>query len=70
MRMGKNDPRVSMSKSVKGKPPRGVGSRNPLKSAAPGEHCPPEDRGSRRTRAVGARDDSDRSSFNQWAPTK
>lgn len=37
MKMGKNDPRVSMSKSVKGKSPINPAGRNPVKSASPYE---------------------------------
>ncbi|HEX2667513.1 MAG TPA: hypothetical protein VHP13_03980 [Gammaproteobacteria bacterium] len=45
MKMGKNDPRSSMSKSVKGKLPVNVTGRNPIRSASPaetacvGEYC-------------------------------
>lgn len=48
MKMGKNDPRDSMSTSVKGKSPLHKGGRNPFKSASPyetpgvGECCPPD----------------------------
>ncbi len=48
MKMGRNDPRSSMSKSVKGKSPINRGSRNPIKSPSPyetpgvGECCPPK----------------------------
>jgi hypothetical protein len=47
MKMGKKDPRESMSKSVKGKAPN-KGGKNPFKSASPyetpgvGEDCPPK----------------------------
>lgn len=47
MKMGKNDPRSSMSKSAKGKSPVNAGGRNPIKSAGPyetpgvGECCVP-----------------------------
>ena len=37
MKMGKSDPRSSMSKSVKSKSPRGQGGGNPIKAASPGE---------------------------------
>src|SRR5438105_4859635 len=37
MKMGKNDPRSSMSKSVKGRSPLNPTGRNPIKSASPGE---------------------------------
>ena len=37
MKMGKNDPRASMSKSVKGKSPINPAGRNPVKSASPYE---------------------------------
>ncbi len=53
MKMGKKDPRASMSKSVKGHPLRGTGGRNPIKSAAPaetpgvGECCAPADKSGR-----------------------
>lgn len=48
MKMGKNDPRSSMSKSVKGTSPINKGGKNPFKSASPyetpgvGECCPPQ----------------------------
>ena len=48
MKMGKNDPRDSMSKSTKGKSPINATGRNPVKSASPyetagvGECCPPK----------------------------
>lgn len=48
MKMGKKDPRASMSKSAKGKSPINPTGRNPIKSASPyetpgvGECCPPE----------------------------
>jgi hypothetical protein len=48
MKMGKNDPRSSMSKSVKGKPSLNKGGKNPFKSASPyetpgvGEGNPPK----------------------------
>ena len=48
MKMGKNDPRPSMSRSVKGKSPRNQGGKNPFKSASPyetpavGECCQPK----------------------------
>jgi hypothetical protein len=48
MKMGKNDPRRSMSKSVKGKPPKNRGGKNPIKSPSPyevqgvGECCSPK----------------------------
>lgn len=48
MKMGKNDPRSSMSKSVKGKSPLHPTGRNPIKSASPyetpgvGECCAPK----------------------------
>ena len=48
MKMGKNDPRSSMSRSVKGKSPLNKGGKNPFKSASPyetpgvGECCPPK----------------------------
>lgn len=48
MKMGRRDPRASMSKSVKGKPINPTG-RNPIKSASPyetagvGEGCAPQD---------------------------
>lgn len=48
MKMGKNDPRASMSKSRKGKSPINPTGRNPIKSASPyetpgvGECCPPK----------------------------
>jgi len=48
MKMGKNDPRSSMSKSVKGKSPLNKGGKNPFKSASPyetpgvGECCAPK----------------------------
>jgi len=47
MKMGKNDPRSSMSPSTKGKP-QNKGGKNPFKSASPyetpgvGEGCPPK----------------------------
>lgn len=47
MKMGKKDPRSSMSRSVKGQP-LNKGGRNPIKSASPyetpgvGECCPPK----------------------------
>lgn len=47
MKMGKNDPRSSMSRSVKGKP-LNKGGKNPFKSASPyetpgvGECCSPK----------------------------
>lgn len=37
MKMGKKDPRASMSKSVKGKSPTQQGGKNPFKSASPYE---------------------------------
>lgn len=37
MKMGKKDPRCSMSKSTKGKSPINKGGRNPLKLASPYE---------------------------------
>ena len=37
MKMGKNDPRSSLSKSVKGKSPTGQGGKNPFKSVSPYE---------------------------------
>ena len=37
MKMSKKDPRASMSKSVKGKSPRGQSGRNPITSASPAE---------------------------------
>lgn len=48
MKMGKKDPRASMSKSAKGKSPINPTGRNPIKSASPyetpgvGECCPPK----------------------------
>ena len=48
MKMGKKDPRSSMSKSVKGSSPLNKGGTNPFKSASPyetpgvGEACPPK----------------------------
>jgi len=48
MKMGRKDPRNSMSRSVKGKSPLNKGGKNPFKSAAPyetpgvGECCPPK----------------------------
>lgn len=48
MKMGRNDPRASMSRSVKGKSPINPTGRNPIKSAGPyetlgvGECCPPK----------------------------
>lgn len=48
MKMGKNDPRSSMSRSTKGKPPFNKGGKNPFKAASPyevpgvGECCPPK----------------------------
>ena len=48
MKMGKKDPRSSMSKSTQGKSPINKGGRNPLKSASPyevpgvGEDCQPK----------------------------
>ncbi|HEY3644589.1 MAG TPA: hypothetical protein VGM16_04555 [Gammaproteobacteria bacterium] len=48
MKMGKNDPRASMGKSVKGKSPINPTGRNPIKAASPyetpgvGEYCPPQ----------------------------
>jgi|HubBroStandDraft_5_1064220.scaffolds.fasta_scaffold409613_1 hypothetical protein len=48
MKMGKKDPRSSMSKSVKGSSPLNKGGKNPFKSASPyetpgvGESCPPK----------------------------
>lgn len=48
MKMGKKDPRASMSKSAKGKSPINPTGRNPIKSAGPyetpgvGEGCPPK----------------------------
>jgi len=48
MKMGKKDPRASMSKSVKGKSPINKTGRNPIKSAGPyevpgvGESCAPK----------------------------
>ncbi len=47
MKMGKKDPRASMSKSVKAKSPINPTGRNPIKSASPyetpgvGEGCMP-----------------------------
>jgi hypothetical protein len=47
MKMGRNDPRASMSKSVKGKSPINPTGRNPIKAASPyetpgvGECCAP-----------------------------
>ncbi len=47
MKMGKNDPRSSMSKSTKGQSPINPTGRNPIKSAGPyetpgvGECCAP-----------------------------
>lgn len=47
MKMGKNDPRASMSKSTKGKSPINPTGRNPIKAASPaetpgvGEDCAP-----------------------------
>ena len=49
MKMGKKDPRESMSKSVKGTSPVNKGDKHPFKSASPyevpgvGECCPPKD---------------------------
>ena len=37
MKMGKKDPRSSMSKSVKGTPPTNKAGKNPFKSASPYE---------------------------------
>ncbi len=37
MKMGKKDPRSSMSKSVKGKSPTNKGGKNPFTSASPYE---------------------------------
>ena len=37
MKMGKKDPRSSMSKSVKGSSPLNKGGKNPFKSASPYE---------------------------------
>ena len=48
MKMGRKDPRASMSKSVKGKSPVNPTGRNPIKSASPyetagvGEDCAPK----------------------------
>lgn len=48
MKMGRKDPRASMSKSTKGKSPINGAGRNPIKSASPyetpgvGECCPPK----------------------------
>ena len=48
MKMGRKDPRASMSKSTKGKSPINATGRNPIKSASPyetpgvGECCPPK----------------------------
>jgi hypothetical protein len=48
MKMGKKDPRASMSRSTKGKSPINATGRNPIKSASPyetpgvGECCPPK----------------------------
>ena len=48
MKMGKKDPRASMSKSVKAKSPINPTGRNPIKSAGPyevpgvGESCAPK----------------------------
>lgn len=48
MKMGKKDPRDSMSKSVKGKSPINQGGKNPFKAASPyetpgvGECYPPK----------------------------
>jgi len=48
MKMGRKDPRSSMSKSVKGGSPLNQGGRNPFKSAGPyetpgvGEDCAPK----------------------------
>ena len=45
MKMGRKDPRSSMSKSTKGKSPINAAGRNPIKSASPyetpcvGEDC-------------------------------
>ena len=50
MKMGKKDPRASMSKSVKNKSPINPTGRNPIKSASPyetpgvGEGCAPSKR--------------------------
>lgn len=47
MKMGRKDPRASMSKSVKAKSPTNPTGRNPIKSASPyetpavGEDCSP-----------------------------
>jgi hypothetical protein len=47
MKMGRKDPRASMSKSVKAKSPINPRGRNPIKSASPyetpgvGEDCSP-----------------------------
>jgi len=47
MKMGRKDPRASMSKSVKAKSPINPTGRNPIKSASPyeisgvGEYCAP-----------------------------
>ncbi|HSN17219.1 MAG TPA: hypothetical protein VLV87_03335 [Gammaproteobacteria bacterium] len=37
MKMGRKDPRASMSKSTKGKSPINAAGRNPIKSASPYE---------------------------------
>jgi hypothetical protein len=48
MKMGRKDPRSSLSKSVKGESPTGQGGKNPIKSAGPyetpgvGECCAPK----------------------------
>ena len=48
MKVGRKDPRASMSKSVKGKSPINPTGRNPIKAASPyetpgvGENCPPK----------------------------
>lgn len=55
MKMGKNDPRASMSKSSRGKSPINPTGRNPIKSAGPyetpgvGECCPPKGSSLRKT---------------------
>lgn len=54
MKMGRKDPRASMSKSVRAKSPINPTGRNPIKSASPyetpgvGEDCAPT-RASRKT---------------------
>jgi hypothetical protein len=58
MKMGKKDPRASMSKSAKGSSPINPTGRNPIKSASPyetpgvGEGCAPKGAGLKKAPTV------------------